>query len=134
VGFLVIVAVALPASGTRANPPRWSIKVGAPRSFTPLGPGAAETLPFRATAGSRADGTMPRFAASIPQEPNGDAESVAAADIPGCLARWFTATVAQVVARAGAYEGTIAVTMLNGATNQDACRGESPAVTITAAG
>ena len=69
---------------------------------------------------------------SVPRD--APAESGAAADISGCLARWFTATVTQVGEQAGAYDGTIALTMLNGGTNQDACRGESPAVTVTAGG
>jgi hypothetical protein len=91
-------------------------------------------LPFSATTGSRANRTLPRFAVSIPAEPNGDAETMAAADIPGCLARWFTATVEDIVDRAGAYDGAVALTMRDSGTNQDACENESPAVTVTAAG
>jgi hypothetical protein len=92
------------------------------------------TLPLSATTDARAHRTRPRFGVSIPAEPNGDAETMAAADIPGCLARWFTATVEDIVDRAGAYDGAVALTMRDSGTNQDACENESPAVTVTAAG
>jgi hypothetical protein len=134
IGALALFATALPAPVTRANRPLWAIKISEPRSSARLSPGAAETLPFTATTRSRATRTPPRFAASIPAQPNGDAETMAAADIPGCLARWFTATVAEVVERAGGYDGAVVLTMRNSGTNQDACQDESPAVTVTAAG
>ncbi len=134
IGVLALLATALPVAGTRANPPRWAIKVGAPRSPAGLSPGATETLPFSATTGSQASRALPRFAVSIPEEPNGDAETMAAADIPGCQARWFTATVTGIVERAGGYDGTVALAMRSSGTDQDACRNRSLAVTVTAGG
>ncbi len=135
IGALAMFATALPAAPvTRANRALWAIKIGAPSSSARLSPGASETLPFTATTRSRANRILPRFAASIPAQPNGDAETMAAADIPGCLARWFTATVAEVVERAGGYDGAVVLTMRNSSTNEDACQDESPAVAVTAAG
>jgi hypothetical protein len=60
--------------------------------------------------------------------------------IRGCLARWF-----QVIPDAGApslpttlehagarYQGSVDLTMINAPVNQDACKGQTPAVLIAA--
>ena len=75
----------------------------------------------------------------MPTEANGDAETAGGADITGCKAAWFTAvadagnpTVPADVAPAGTYVGKVDLTMQDSGTNQNACQGVSPAVTVTA--
>lgn len=79
------------------------------------------------------------IAASIRAEPNGDAETVAGADIPGCLASWFVVSIESrggsppaELRPGGSYTSKLAVTMKDSGTDQDACRTASPAVTVTA--
>ena len=76
--------------------------------------------------------------ASLPAETNGDAETAAGADIAGCQASWFTATVdtgnpalPANLAPAGTYAGKIDLTMQDSGTNQNACQGAAPAVTAS---
>jgi hypothetical protein len=132
---LVLSATALAAFGRQSNAePRWrtTLSSGA-RALYPGGPG--EYLQVVVANDSQASHTLRSIAALIAAEPNGDAETAAGADIPGCMARWFSATVDatnQTLGPGGTYTGTVDLTMPGSATNQDACRNASPAVVVTA--
>ncbi len=134
------------SAGTVGSPSQLSIAQGTASwsgSLTALYPGAAsdtEYLPFTVTNNGKGHQAVSSIVPTIPAEPgSGDAETAAGADIPGCLASWFTATVDSGdaalpadLAPAGTYTGKIDLTMTDTSTNQNACQGAAPAVTITA--
>ena len=124
------------ALGVTTGTPTWS------GSLTALYPGAAgdtQFLPFTVTNNGNGHQSVTTIAAVLPAETNGDAETAAGADINGCLASWFTATVdtgnpslPSNLAPGGTYVGKIDLTMQDSGTNQNACQGVAPAVKITA--
>jgi len=132
-------------SGTVGASTTWGVSQGTPSwsgSLTALYPGAAsdtEYLPFTVTNNGHGHQAVTAITAALPAETNGDAETAAGADIPGCQASWFTASVdsgnpalPSDLAPGGTYAGKIDLTMQDTATNQNACQSASPAVTITA--
>lgn len=132
-------------SGSVGASTTWGITQGTPSwsgSLTALYPGASsdtEYLPFTVTNNGHGHQAVTSITVSLPAETNGDAETAAGADIPGCLASWFTAapdsgnpTLPSDLAPAGTYAGKVDLTMQDTATNQNACQNASPAVTITA--
>jgi len=133
-------------SGTVGSASALGITTGTPTwsgSLTALYPGAAnntEYLPFTVTNNGNGHQSVTTILPTIPAETNGDAETAGGADIPGCLASWFTAIVDQGnpalpsdLAPTGTYVGKIDLVMPdNTTTNQNACQGKAPAVTITA--
>jgi len=132
-------------SGTVGTSSTWAVTQGTPTwsgSLTALYPGASsdtEYLPFTVTNNGHGHQAVTSITASLPAETNGDAETGAGADIPGCLASWFTATVDSSnpalpsdLAPGGTYTGKVDLTMQDTATNQNACQSASPAVTVTA--
>jgi hypothetical protein len=138
IAALVLSTTALAASDTNPSPGGWSTTVAAGLPST-LAPGATEQIRFVVTNGSQDTKPLNSVTAAIPTEADGDAETIGRVDIPGCLARWFTASVdasdpalpPQVTAGAS-YAGRVNLTMRDSGTDQDACRGAAPAVSVTA--
>jgi hypothetical protein len=133
------------ASGTVGSSTTWGVASGTATwsgSLTALYPGASndtELLPFTVTNNGKGHQAVTGITASLPAEANGDAETASGSDISGCLASWFTATVDSSdaslpanLAPGGTYTGKIDLTMQDSGTNQNACEGAAPAVTITA--
>jgi hypothetical protein len=78
-------------------------------------------------------------AAAVAAAPTGDAETAAGADIHGCLAAWFTVSVDEgnralppQVTPGASYGGWVDLTMRDSGTDQDACWGAAPAVSVIA--
>jgi hypothetical protein len=133
------------SSGSVGASTTWGIAQGTASwsgSLTALYPGASsdtEYLPFTVTNNGHGHQAVTSITATLPAETNGDAETAAGADIPGCLASWFTATVDASnpslpanLAPAGTYTGKIDLNMSDSGTNQNSCQNAAPAVTITA--
>ncbi len=132
-------------SGTVGTSSPWAVATGTPTwsgTLTALYPGATnntELIPFTVTNNGHGHQSVAGIAATLPAQSNGDAQTAAGADIPGCLASWFTATVdtgnpalPSNLAPGGTYVGKIDLTMQDSGTNQNACQNAAPAVTITA--
>ena len=110
--------------------------------LTALYPGATnntELIPFAVTNASHAGQRLNRVVASVPVTGGGDARTAAGADIRGCRAAWFSAsigggasTLPVELSRGAVYVGHVDLVMRDSGTNQDACRGASPAITVTA--
>lgn len=133
------------SSGSVGASTTWGIAQGTAGwsgTLTALYPGASndtEYLPFTVTNNGKGRQAVTSITAVLPAEANGDAETAAGADIPGCLASWFTATVDPTnpslpddLTPAGTYTGKIDLTMQDAATSQNSCQNAAPAVTITA--
>jgi hypothetical protein len=131
-------------SGSVGSASQWGVSTGSPTwsgALTALYPGATndtEYLPFTATNNGSGKQAVTSVTVSIPQKANGDAQTAAGADITGCQASWFTATVdagnpalPDDIAAAGTYTGKVDLTMQDSGTNQNACQGAAPAVTVT---
>jgi hypothetical protein len=119
------------------NTPTWS------GTLTALYPGATndtELIPFTVTNNGNGHQAVTNVQISMPTEANGDAETAANLDIPGCKAAWFTAAADSGngalpfdLAPSASYPFKVDLTMQNlSNTVQDACKGAAPAVTITA--
>jgi hypothetical protein len=135
-------------SGTVGTSTPLSVVAGTPTwsaSLTALYPGATndtELIPFIVTNNGNGHQAVTSISAVLPTQANGDAQTAAGADIPGCLAAWFTATVDTgnpslpsdlAGSGVGTYSGKVDLTMQNTPTiNQNACKSAAPAVTITA--
>jgi hypothetical protein len=132
-------------SGTVGASSPWGVTTSTPTwsgSLTALYPGATnntELIPFTVTNNGHGHQSVANITASLPAQANGDAQTAAGADIPGCLASWFTATVdagnpslPSNLAAGGTYSGKIDLTMQDSGTGQNACQNAAPAVTITA--
>lgn len=152
--FLAVVAgVALAVStsafavGAGSSPaqPQWRTSLGSVTwsgRLAALYPGArrdTELFTFTITNVGQAKRRLTRVTASIPAASDGDAETARGADIPGCRAAWFTVSTDRGnsplparIAPGASYGGRVDLAMRDSRTNQDACRGASPAVTIAA--
>ncbi len=132
-------------SGSVGASTAWGVAQGTPTwsgSLTSLFPGATndtELLPFTVTNNGHGHQSVTAVTATLPSETNGDAETAAGADITGCQASWFTATLDASnpslpanLAPAGTYTGKIDLTMQDSGTNQNACQNAAPAVTVSA--
>jgi hypothetical protein len=118
------------------GPATWSGKL------TALYPGAShdtERVRITVTNTGRSAQRLSSVSASIPTRANGDAQTAAGADIRGCRAAWFSAsigggasTLPVELSRGAVYAGHVDLVMRDSGTNQDACRGASPAITVTA--
>ena len=144
--FLSTSAFAV-GGGPRAAPaqPQWKMTLGpVTRSgrLTALYPGArddAEVLAFTVANVGHAKQRLNRIVASVAAASDGDAETAAGVDIRGCRATWFPVVVDRAdrpppleLAPAASYHGKVELTMRDSGTNQNACRGASPAVSIAA--
>jgi hypothetical protein len=132
-------------SGSVGASTQWGIALGSATfsgSFTALYPGATnntEYLPFTVTNNGKGHQAVTSITATLPAETNGDAETAAGADIPGCLASWFTVTadpsnpaLPSDLAPAGTYAGKVDLVMQDVSASQNPCENAAPAVTITA--
>jgi archaellum component FlaG (FlaF/FlaG flagellin family) len=123
------------AVGTSSN---LSVTFGTPTGAMYPGTGT-DTIPFTITnAGSGAQ-ELSAVAASVANDGSGNVTSSGAA-VTGCLAAWFAASPGTLSApvdlaasgQAGdSYSGTVTVTMSDSGTNQDACEGQTPDITVT---
>jgi hypothetical protein len=144
------------ATAGSAGTSDWGIQQTGSSGATALFPVAAgttldatnsETLTFTVTNNGKGDEAFASsdVAASVPTYTgNTDAETATTssgvttfADIPGCAAGWFTATVPSGQAAFGTSIGpgdtaavTVTVSMTDEPTNQDACAGKTPAVNL----
>jgi len=131
--------------GSGSSGARWGISLGSPTwpgRLTALYPGVrddAETLAFMVTNAGQARQRLTRVVALIPATRGGDARTAGGADIRGCRVKWFTVVVDRAdrplpvrLSPGASYRGRVELTMRDSGTNQDACRGAAPAVSITA--
>ena len=137
-----VSTVAFAVGGGSSPPaPRWRTTLG-PVTWTgrlnALYPGApGERLAFTVTNAGHGTQRPGWVRALIAAAGNGDAETATGVDIRGCRASWFRVTVDHGggslparVAPGTSYRGAAQLTMRDSGTNQDACRGAAPAVTI----
>ena len=130
-------------SGTVGSSSAWGVATGTPAwsgSLTALYPGAAsdtELIPFTVTNNGHGNQSMTSIVPTMPTSGN-DVTSTAG-DIPGCLATWFhvaldanNAALPSSLAPGATYTGKVDLTMSESGTNQNACQGAAPVVTVTA--
>jgi len=145
-GAALFLSTAAFAVGAGSSPPpsQWTTTLG-PASWsgklTALYPGAAgdtELFTLTVTNAGQTAQRLSSVSASVRSQADGDAETAAGADIPGCRAPWFTVAAEPLdplparLAPGASYTGIITLAIRNSGTNQDACRGASPAFTVTA--
>lgn len=131
--------------GSGSSPASWGVSLGPPTwsgKLTALYPGVrgdAERFAFTVSNAGRARQRLTRVVATVPATRGGDARTAGGADIRGCRAKWFTVVVESAdrplparLAPAAYYRGKVQLSMRDSGTNQDACRGAAPGVTITA--
>jgi hypothetical protein len=121
---------------TVLGPATWSGRL------TALYPGTAkdtELIPFTVSNTGHAKQRLSRIVASVPAAGGGDAQTAAGGAIRGCRAGWFTVVVDRAdrqlpleLAPGASYRGKVELTMRDSATNQNACRGASPAIAVAA--
>ena len=143
---LALSTSALAVGGGSSHPQaQWKATLGRATwsgKLTALYPGATnntELIPFMVTNASHAGQRLNRAVASIPETAGGDAQTAAGADIRGCRASWFAVVVDHAdrplpleLAAGASYRGKVDLTMRDSGTNQDACKGASPAISVTA--
>jgi hypothetical protein len=123
----------------------WSVSVNsggatyAPGSYTAIYPGSGtESIPFTVTNNGKGAQNLKTMSYGIKQDGNGIAETSAGTVITNCQASWFSAagnpgnTTPGTLSPGGAYTGKVDVTMSDSGSNQDACQGAAPGVTVTA--
>jgi hypothetical protein len=143
-GVALAVSTSALGAGSNPSPARWRMSlapVGWSGRLTALYPGAradAELLAFTVTNAGQARHRLSRVVASVPATRGGDAETAAGGDIRGCRANWFAVVVDRanrslpvLLAPGASYRGRVELTMRNSGTNQNACRGAEPAVSVT---
>jgi hypothetical protein len=146
-GAVLVLSTSAFAVGGGSSPPpaRWRMSLGPVAwsgRLTALYPGVrgnAELFAFTVTNAGRAKQRLTRVAASVAATGGGDAQTAGGAAIRGCRANWFSVAVDRggrplplQVAPGTSYRGKVGLTMRDSGTNQNACRGAAPAVTITA--
>jgi len=143
---LVLSTSALALTGaTDPASPQWQASLGSATwsgGLNALYPGAAndtEVVPFTITNAGRSSQLLNSVGVSMMTASNGDAETTAGADIPGCRANWFTVSVDPSdralplhITAAAAYTGAVDLSMPDSGTNENACQNAAPAFTITA--
>ena len=125
-------------SGSVGTAGTWTVSAG-PVAGGPIYPGAGtETITFTVTNTSNAYAEFSSATASIPTyEATTDAETSADADISGCTASWFAATVSNdpdlntQIAPGDNASVTVSVQLTDEAVDQDSCAGASPAVSLS---
>lgn len=121
---------------TSLGPATWSGKL------TALYPGAShdtERRPITVINTGRSPQRLSSLSASIPAGPGGYAQTAGRANIRGCRAAWFSASIGDgrptlpvELSRGASYIGHVDLVMRDSGTNQNACKGASPAITVTA--
>ena len=95
----------------------------------------SSTLPYTITNPSAGHQNLAATTATVVNDGAGNIKDANVA-VPGCLATWFTVTnsgPAPVDLAGGASTtGSVAVTMANAASNQDACQTHHPDITVNA--
>jgi hypothetical protein len=132
-------------AGSSPAPARWKTTLGPvtwsgqPTALYPGAAGDTELVAVRVANSGHVAARLRSVTASIPTEADGDAETVAGADIRGCRASWFTISIKHgnralpaEIASGASYTGRLDLAMRDSATNQDACEGASPAFTVRA--
>jgi len=126
----------LPSWGISLGPANWSGRLTA---LYPGVRGDAELLGFVVTNAGHTRQRLNRVVALVLATRGGDARTAGGADIRGCRAKWFTVVVDRAnrplparLAPGASYRGRVKLTMRDSGTDQDACRGAAPAVSITA--
>ena len=144
-GVALAVSTSALGAGVNPSPARWRMslgQIGWSGRLTALYPGArndAELLSFAVTNPGQARHRLSWVTASVPATRGGDAETASGGDIRGCRATWFAVVVDRAnrslpaqLAPGATYRGRVELTMRNSGTNQNACRGAAPAVSVTA--
>ena len=116
----------------------WGVALSDPTGG-PLLPGSGtETFVYTVTNNSTSSNqALKTLTTTIPADPDGNV-LVAGVPLTGCLAAWFTATVATgptptigtPILPGGTVTGTVTVVMLDPNVNQDACQGKTPDVEV----
>ena len=127
---------AAPQWVTSVGPSAWSGRLNA------LYPGVAndtEIRPITVLNDGSSTARLLAVTASVAAASGGDARTIAGADIRGCRASWFTAWIAHGsralptdVGSGKEFTGQLDLVIRDTASDQDACRHASPAVTVTA--
>jgi hypothetical protein len=126
-------------ASTTASP--WTVSVAPVATGPALTPGSApQSIAFSVTS-SGADETLTQITAALASDRvHHNVEDSDGAAIPGCRASWFSAAPAAwdpplpvTFTQAGeTYSGRVEIRMLNRMVEQGSCRGQAPAVTVTA--
>lgn len=129
-------------NGTVGTATAWTVTVGSPTGGALL-PGSG-TDTFAVSVKNAGAGNQLLTSISVAVNTSGpDAATALGADIPGCLASWFTASVALQpttpdavpydvpggVTEAG---GSVTLVLNDAAANQNACESALPGITVTA--
>jgi hypothetical protein len=128
------------------NSTAWSVSVNpgsatyAPSGYTAIYPGSGtESIPFTVTNNGKGAQNLKTVSYAIKQDGSGNAETSSGTVITGCQASWFSTAansgngaLPSDLAAGGTYTGKVDVTMSDSQSNQDACQGASPGVTVTA--
>jgi hypothetical protein len=116
----------------------WSVTVASP-SGGPLYPGSGtESLAYTVTNTGQGRQQLSSTSASVAS--SGGNVTHGGTPVPGCLASWFTAVntpptpLPNDLAGGGSTTGSIAVTMQDSGTNQDACKSVSPDISVQTPG
>ena len=146
-GAALVLSTSAFAVGAGSSPPQvqWKTSLGPATwsgNLTALYPGAShdtELLPITVINTGRSMQRLSSVSASIPAGAGGDAQTAAGADIRGCRAAWFSASIGDgglplpvELSRGVSYIGHVDLVMRDSGTNQGACEGASPAITVTA--
>jgi hypothetical protein len=123
---------------TVGNATGFNVTVATATGGTLLPGSGTATLAYTVKNVSTSTQTLESTAATVAQDGTGNILSHNDA-VPGCKTSWFTATdkhpVYGPLAGSAAIDGSVDVTMSNGdgsGSNQDACQGTSPDITVTA--
>jgi hypothetical protein len=116
-------------AGTASN---WTVTFG--KTTGTMYPGAGtSTLPYTVTNPSAGHQALDGTAATVVADGAGDIAEKGVT-VLGCKSEWFTATDTGPgsinLAGGDSATGSVAVTMANDASNQDACQGRHPDVTV----
>ena len=114
----------------------WSGKL---RALYPGAPADTELLHFTVTNTGHATQRLSSITVSMSTTPGGDVRNATGAGFPGCRAAWFklsfdgrSGRLPVRIASGASYAGAADLAMRESGSNQNACRGAAPGVTITA--
>jgi hypothetical protein len=124
-------------SAVVGNTTGWTVNIGSGIGG-PLYPGAgAENISYTVTNSSPGVQALGATSASVASSTLGGDVTQNGVPVPGCSASWFTATnnppsPQAVLGGQDSTAGSVDVTMQDSGTNQDACQGATPDITISA--
>jgi hypothetical protein len=112
----------------------WSVSFGTTTGTMYPGSGTS-TVPYTVTNAGSGNQHLNTTTASVVSDGSGNVKQSGTA-VPGCLATWFGATntppAAATLAPSGSTTGSVAVTMTESNTNQDACKNVLPDILVSA--